>query len=193
MKKTAVYLRCSAATQSNESQRFELEQYLGSQVVCGRVEWYEDAAVTGTNLERPALQRLHRDIVDGEVEMVVVWKLDRLSRSIADGVKLLSDWVARDVRVVAVTQQIDLSGPLGRMVASLLLGIAEMERQYLRERQAAGIARAKAAGVRLGRPRKTEPSLIRRLKSEGASVAQIARRLKVSRQTVYNSLNEMAA
>lgn len=189
MKKTAVYVRCSSASQSNDSQRFELEQYLGSQVVCGRVEWYEDAAVTGTNLERPALQRLHRDIVDGRVDTVVVWKLDRLSRNIADGVKLLSDWVARGVRMVAVTQQIDLSGPLGRMVASLLLGIAEMERQHLRERQAAGIARAKAAGVRFGRPTTVNAAHVHRMRAQGLGVSEIARKLRISRQSVYNALN----
>ncbi len=193
MPTAAVYIRCSSATQTTASQRHEIDRYLASQVVCGRIEWYEDASVTGTTLDRPALGRLHRDILDGKVTTVIVWKLDRLSRSIADGVKLLSDWVAKGVRVVAVTQQIDLSGPLGRMVASLLLGIAEMEREHLRERQAAGIAHAKSRGVRFGRPRSVDAAIVRRLKANGCSVSGIARRLGISRQTVYNALRTQAA
>ena len=127
------------------------------------------------------------------MDTVVVWKLGRLSRSIVDGVKLLSDWVARGVRVVAVTQQINLSGPLGRMVASLLLGIAEMEREHLRERQAAGIARAKARGVKFGRPQSVDATAIRRMKSDGLPVSRIARLLGISRQSVYNALHSQAA
>lgn len=193
MPTTAVYVRCSSASQTTDSQRHEIARYLASQVVCGRIQWYEDAAVTGTNLDRPALGQLHRDIIEGKVDTVIVWKLDRLSRSIADGVKLLSDWVDRGVRVVSVTQQIDLSGPLGRMVASLLLGIAEMEREHLRERQAAGIAQAKARGVKFGRPQSVDATAVRRMKAGGCSVSGIARRLGISRQSVYNALRSQAA
>ena len=193
MPTTAIYIRCSSASQSTASQRHEIDRYLASQVVCGRIEWYEDASVTGTNLDRPALARLHGNIIDGKVTTVIVWKLDRLSRSIADGVKLLSDWVDRGVRVVAVTQQIDLSGPMGRMVASLLLGIAEMEREHLRERQAAGIAQAKARGVKFGRPPSVNATAVRRLKADGCSASGIARRLRVARQSVYNALRSQAA
>lgn len=193
MPTTAIYLRCSSATQTTASQRHEIDRYLASQVICGRIQWYEDAAVTGTNLDRPALGRLHRDIIEGQVDTVIVWKLDRLSRSIADGVKLLSDWVDKGVRVVSVTQQIDLSGPMGRMVASLLLGIAEMEREHLRERQAAGIAQAKARGVKFGRPQSVDATAVRRMKADGCSASGIARRLGISRQSVYNALRSQAA
>jgi DNA invertase Pin-like site-specific DNA recombinase len=75
--------------------------------------------------------------------MVVVWKLDRISRRQRDGVNLLAEWCECGVRVVAVTQQIDLGGAVGRMVASVLFGLAEIESEYRRERQAAGIAVAK--------------------------------------------------
>jgi DNA invertase Pin-like site-specific DNA recombinase len=189
MPMTAVYMRCSSTTQTTNSQRFELQQYLSAQVICGTVEWFEDAAITGTHLDRPALGRLHRHIIDGDVDTVVLWKLDRLSRSVVDGIKLLADWTERNVRIVVVTQKIDLSGPVGRMVASLLLGVAEMEREGLRERQAAGISAARAKGVKFGRPKKINPSLIRRLKSEGNSVRNIAKHLQIARQSVYNVLN----
>src|SRR4051794_41412362 len=87
--------------------------------------------------------------------MVVVWKLDRVSRRQRDGVNLLADWCERGVRVVAVTQQIDLSGTVGRMVASVLFGLAEIESEYRLERQAAGVAGAKERGAYRGRRRGT--------------------------------------
>lgn len=192
METTAVYVRCSSATQSNDSQRYEIETYLAQQVICENVRWYEDSAVTGAKLTRPALSRLHRDIVEGKVSTVVVWKIDRLSRSIVDGVKLLSEWVDRGIRVISVTQQIDLSGAIGRIVASLLLGIAEMERENLRERQAAGIANAKSRGIRFGRPRSVDVTCVHALRTQGTPVSQIARRLGISRQSVYNALQTIS-
>jgi Resolvase, N terminal domain len=82
---------------------------------------------------------------------VVVWKLDRLGRSLQEGVSVLADWCQRGVRIIAITQQIDLSGPMGHLIASLLFGIAEIELQHAKERQAAGIALAKQRGVYTGR------------------------------------------
>jgi DNA invertase Pin-like site-specific DNA recombinase len=75
-------------------------------------------------LKRPVFDRLQKAIFTGTVTTVVVWKLDRISRGQRDGVNLLADWCER---VVAVTQQIDLSGTVGRMVASVLFGLAEIE------------------------------------------------------------------
>jgi len=193
MKKTAIYLRRSSRTQETTCQRSEIEKYLNDNVVAGEVAWYADEAVTGSKLNRPALRRLQRDIVDGTVDTVICWKLDRLSRNICDGVKLLTDWTTRNVRVIAVTQRLDLSGPLGRMVASLLLGIAEMEREHLRERQAAGIATARARGTKFGRPKAVDTTAIRNMKSTGLSVKQIADYLSISRQSVYNALRFEAA
>jgi DNA invertase Pin-like site-specific DNA recombinase len=105
----------------------------------------------GHTLRRPAFARLQRAIETGTITTVVVWKLDRLARRQQDGINLLAEWCARNIRVVAVTQQIDLSGPVGRMVASVLFGLAEIEWEYRRERQAAGIAVAKAQGGYHGR------------------------------------------
>ena len=186
MPKTAVYIRCSSYSQSTASQRFEIEDYLSQRVICGQVTWYEDAGVSGKDLDRPSLRRLQQDIVSGVVDTVLLWKLDRLARSITDGIKLLSDWVQRGVRIVVITQDLDLSGPVGRMVAALLLGVSEMEREHLRERQAAGIALAKQRGVKFGRPQTVDVSAVKQLRSEGLGATAIARRLKISRQSVYN-------
>ena len=107
-----------------------------------RVQWFEDQE-TGAILQRPGLLALKEAIFAGTVKTVVVWKLDRLARSMREGINTLTAWCESGVRVVSVTQQIDLSGTVGHLVAGVLFAIAEIELQHTRERQAAGITAAK--------------------------------------------------
>jgi DNA invertase Pin-like site-specific DNA recombinase len=147
----ACYCRVSSARQKTDSQEPEIWRWRpGSGIDPSTVEWFEDKE-TGQTLGRPAFDRLRKAIFAAAVQRVVVWKLNRLSRRHCDGVNRLTEWCERGVRVVAVTQQIDLSGAVGRMVASVLFGMAEIDSEYRRERQAAGIAVAKARGVYRGR------------------------------------------
>jgi DNA invertase Pin-like site-specific DNA recombinase len=181
----ACYCRVSSAHQKTDSQKPEIRRWLqGNGVDPATAEWFEDRE-TGRTLKRPAFDRLQKAIFAGRVK-VVVWKLDRISRRQRDGVNLLAEWCERGVRVVAVTQQIDLSGAVGRMVASVLFGLAEIESEYRRERQAAGIAVAKERGVYHGRQRGTTKALPRRaqeLRGRGLTVQKIATALGVSRRT----------
>jgi DNA invertase Pin-like site-specific DNA recombinase len=143
------------------------------------------------SLKRPAFDRLQKAVFAGRVKIVVVWKLDRISRRQRDGVDLLADWCERGVRVGAVTQQVDLSGAVGRMVSSVLFGLAEIESAYRRERQAAGIAVAKERGVYRGRQRgetKALPRRARELRGRGLTVSEIAAALGVSRRTAFRYL-----
>ncbi len=133
-----------------------------------------------------------RPIFAGQIDTVVVWKLDRLARSLKEGVNVLADWCQRGVRVIATTQQIDLSGPVGNLIASLLFGIAEIELQHSKERQAAGIALAKQRGVYSGRrpgATKAAPARARSLRKQGLTVVEIAQALGVKERTVYNYLS----
>jgi DNA invertase Pin-like site-specific DNA recombinase len=84
-----------------------------------------------------------------------VWKLGRLACSLKEGGNVLADWCQRGMRIIAITQQSDLSGPVGYLIARRLFGIAEIELQHAKERQAAGIAVAKQRGVYTGRQRGT--------------------------------------
>ena len=120
-----------------------------------------------------------------------MWKLDRLARNLKEGVNVLADWCKRGVRVIAVTQQMDLSGPVGHLIASLLFGIAEIELQHVKERQAIGIALARKRGVYSGRQSGTTkalPSRARTLKKQGLTIVEIAKALGVKERTVYNYL-----
>jgi DNA invertase Pin-like site-specific DNA recombinase len=105
---------------------------------------------------------------------------------------LLADWCERGIRVVVVTQQIDLSGAVGRMVASVLFGLAEIELEYRRERQTAGIAVAKDRGVYRGRKKgttKAKPNRALELRDQGLTVPEIANALAVSDRTVFRYLS----
>src|SRR5436309_15856596 len=90
--------------------------------------------------------RMQQGIFAGTISTVVVWKLTRISRRQREGVNLLADWCERGVRVVVISQQLDLSGAVGRLVASVLFGVGEIEHEYGREGRAAGIAVAKRKG-----------------------------------------------
>jgi DNA invertase Pin-like site-specific DNA recombinase len=123
----------------------------------------------------------------------VVWKLDRLARNLKEGVNVLADWCQRGVRIIAITQQIDLSGPLGHMIAGVLFGIAEIELRHAKERQAAGIAVAKQRGAYTGRRKGTtraEPARARILRAQGLTILEIAQALGVKERTVFNYLRQ---
>jgi DNA invertase Pin-like site-specific DNA recombinase len=187
----ACYCRVSSRSQKTDSQKAELTRWLAHQGLdSAAVQWFEDIE-RGQTLRRPAFARLQHAIETGAITTVVVWKLDRLARRQQDGINVLADWCARHVRVVAVTQQIDLSGPVGRMVASVLFGLAEIEGEYRRERQAAGITAAKAHGVYHGRQpgtTKATPQRAQTLRQRGLTVLEIATALGVSERTVFRYL-----
>lgn len=122
---------------------------------------------------------------------MVVWRPDRVLRRLRDGINLLGDWCEQGVRVVVVTQQIDLSGPVGRMVASVLFGLAEIELEYRRERQAAGISVAKSRGAYSGRVKgsyKAKPDRAAALNARGLSPGEIAVALGISERTAFRYL-----
>ena len=184
---TAIYMRVSSPKgQKTDSQRAELEAWLKRHHYKS-VQWFEDHE-SATTMQREAFQRLQAAIFAGEITTVIVWKLDRLARSLKEGVNVLADWCQRGVRIIAITQQIDLSGPVGHLIASLLFGIAEIELQHAKERQAAGIAVAKQRGVYTGRQRgttKAAPARARALRKQGLTVLEIANALGVKELTVY--------
>lgn len=187
----ACYCRVSCRRQKNDSQKAEIERWLKNHgIALSEVQWFEDKD-TAKTLKRPAFDRMQRAIFEGTIRTVVVWKLDRISRRQRDGVNLLADWCERGVRVVVITQQIDLSGAVGRMVASVMFGLAEIELEYRRERQAAGIAVAKSRGVYRGRLKgttKAKPARARELRSRGLTGPEIANALGISKRTVFRYL-----
>lgn len=197
--KVACYLRVSSQQQRTASQRPEIERWLkGNGHKPGQVRWYEDHE-SGKDTDRPAFQEMQKAIFNGEIDTVVVWKLDRLSRSMRDGVNLVYDLCDKGIRVVVVTSQLDLGPTHGKIIAALLFGLAQIDREHILERQAAGIAIAKGKGVYKGKKpgaikgRKQGQSTdkvakVAELYRKGVAVVDICKSESLSRNTVYKYL-----
>jgi DNA invertase Pin-like site-specific DNA recombinase len=188
----AAYVRTSTRRQKDDSQRLEINKWFAANGIAPeKVEWYADQE-TGKTLDRPEFARLQKDVFEGKIKTIVIWKLDRLSRRLRDGINTLADWCEKNIKIVVITQQIELSGAVGRMMAALLLGLAEIELEYRQERQAAGIEVAKAKGVYRGRragTTKAKPRRAKELREKGLTVEEIAQAISVSPRTVWRYLD----
>src|SRR5271170_8424535 len=125
-----------------------------------------------------------------EIDVVLVWRLDRWGRSVADLLATLQELDHLGVGFVSLTEALDLTTPSGRAMAALLAVFAEFEREILRERVRAGLAHARQNGQRLGRPQTAalRTSQVRKLYRAGVSKAEIARRLQIGRTSVRRIL-----
>jgi putative DNA-invertase from lambdoid prophage Rac len=127
-----------------------------------------------------------------EIDVVVVWRLDRWGRSVTDLLATLQELEHLGVGFVSLTEVLDLTTPAGRAMAGLLAVFAEFEREILRERVRAGLAHARQNGMRLGRPLTAglHADQVRKLHRSGLSKSEISRRLNIGRTSVRRILNE---
>lgn len=192
----AAYVRVSSKRQKDDAQRAEIQKWLDANGIDPKqVEWYADKE-TGRTMNRPEFDRLQKDIFNGKTKCVILWKLDRLSRRLKDGVTTLADWAERGLKIVVVTQQLEFNGAVGRTLAALLMGLSEIEWEYRKERQQAGIAVAKKKNIYKGRKAGTtkgKPDRAKELKTKGLNAAEIATALGVSERTVFRYLDKEAA
>ncbi len=150
--KAALYLRVSTADQTTLNQELELKKYCElNQLEIYKV--YKDEGVSGSKTSRPQLDLMLKDMRDKCFDVVVVWKFDRLGRSTAHLLQVLEELKNKGVRLVATSQNIDTSTPMGKFFFTILSGFAEMEREMIRERIKLGLARRKQQGNKLGRPK----------------------------------------
>jgi site-specific DNA recombinase len=159
IRRCAIYTRKSSEEgleqdfNSLHAQREACEAFIKSQAGEG---WrlvktaYDDGGLSGGTMERPALQRLLADISRGLVEVVVVYKVDRLTRSLADFAKMVEVFDARGVSFVAVTQQFNTTTSMGRLTLNVLLSFAQFEREVTGERIRDKIAASKQKGMWMG-------------------------------------------
>jgi site-specific DNA recombinase len=134
---------------SLDAQREACEAYIKSQASQGwraLPQHYDDPAYSGGNLDRPALKKLLADIEAGRIDVVVVYKIDRLTRSLADFAKLVEAFDARSISFVAVTQQFNTTSSMGRLTLNVLLSFAQFERELSSERVRDKIAASRRKG-----------------------------------------------
>jgi putative DNA-invertase from lambdoid prophage Rac len=141
---------------------------------------------------RPQREELLKAARRREVDAIIVWRLDRWGRSLADLVTTLKELTELGVGFVSLNEAIDLTTPSGRALAGMLAVFAEFERDILRERVKAGIAQAREQGKPHGRPKSAanQSTEVKRLFKEVLSKSEIARRLKIGRTSVIRILNQ---
>ena len=134
---------------SLDAQREAALSYINSQKQVG---WrcigdsYDDGGFTGGNIDRPAFQRMMQDVEDGLIDCIIVYKIDRLSRSLLDFVKIMEVLDANNVSLVSVTQQFNTTSSMGRLTLNILLSFAQFEREIISERTRDKIAAARRKG-----------------------------------------------
>ena len=189
-----IYLRVSSTKgQETRSQEPDLQTWAKAQP--DEIVWYRDR-FTGTTMERPGLEKLLADVRSGKVSKVCVWRLDRLGRTAKGLLTLLDELQVLGVGFVSLREGFDLSTPAGRLMAGVLASVAAYETEVRKERQLAGIAKAKAEGKSWGgrkvgtRVKVTEEkeTVIRQLHDKGYSIASSARTVGLTRKTIYRAL-----
>ena len=192
--KTALRAGLYARVSTNDQQTLPM-QLRALREYAGRRGW----AITKQIKEvgSGASQRTMREqLIDAarrrEIDVVLVWRLDRWGRSVADLLATLQELEHLGVGFVSLTEALDLTTPAGRAMAGLLAVFAEFEREILRERVRAGLAHARQNGQRLGRPitAALHADQVRKLHRAGTSKAEIARRLHIGRTSVRRILKE---
>jgi DNA invertase Pin-like site-specific DNA recombinase len=151
--RAGLYSRVSTTEQTPENQLVELRRY--AEARGWSVTEYTDHGVSGSKDSRPALNALLRDAKRRKLDVVVCWRLDRLGRSLKHLVVTLDELQTLGVAFVSLNEGIDCTTPAGRLQMAVLAAIAQFEKERIVERVRAGLARARAQGQRLGRPRKT--------------------------------------
>ena len=195
-RRAVLYLRVSTGEQTTENQRMALRseaERRGWQLV-GE---YEDAGISGTKGrdKRPGLDSLLKDARRGRFDIVMCWALDRLGRSLRHLIDTAQELESAAVDLYVAKQSIDTTSPAGRLFFHLVGSFAEYERDMIRDRVVAGLARAKAKGTRLGRPRIGADAevRIRSLLESGMGVQRAAKAAGVGAGTVQRIKAEIAS
>ncbi len=176
------YARVSTTDQNTALQLTALKK-------AGCKQVFKDEGLSGATTKRPALARCLKKLQAGDT--LIVWKLDRLGRSVRDLIHMLDDFKDRDVKFRSLTEAIDTETPTGRAMWQMIGVLAELERSLIGERTRAGLKAARDRGVKVGRKLKLTASQLthaRRLIEHGERPATVARSFSVGRSTLYRAL-----
>jgi DNA invertase Pin-like site-specific DNA recombinase len=192
--RAAIYARVSTVDQDCALQLRELREF------CVRRGWqnageYVDTGWSGAKAHRPELDRAMKDASEHRWDAILVWKLDRFGRSVLNLSEQLAQLNSWGIRFIATSQGLDTdaNNPTSRLLLHILAAVAEFEREMIRERVRAGMAAAKHAGVKVGRPRLTlDHRRARKLAKTGKSHRYIAELLGIGKGTVGRLLAKAA-
>lgn len=189
--KLALYARVSTKNlgQDPETQLVALREYAqtrGFQVF----HEYVDVGISGSKERRPALDRLMKDAKCRKFDTILVARFDRFARSTRHLVLALEEFNALGVDFISLSESVDTSTPMGKMVFTVIGAVAELERSLIKERVVMGLARAKARGKRIGRPpTEVDEKAVHSFREAGLSLRAIGRKLGVSRTKIQKVLS----
>jgi len=175
--KAAIYVRVSTHDQNTALQEHELREF--AEARGWETTLYRDLGESGSKETRPALNEMLQSVRRRKTDVVLVWKLDRLARSLRQLLALSKEFQSLGVNLIAYRQNLNFEGPVGKLMYAVLGSVAEFEAELLRDRIRAGVAQARRAGKRLGRPplRRFSSEDVVRIKLErekGLSVRKLA-------------------
>ena len=187
----AIYARVSTDRQSTENQLQELREFVD------RSGWkvfreYVDDGYSGKDTKRPAFNDMMKRAKERKFRAVVVWKLDRLSRSLKDLILTIEELSSRGIDFVSYGNQIDTTTPSGKLLFQIVGAVAEFEREIISERVKLGLKNARKKGKRLGRPPTSEKTVreAKKLRKEGLSYREISDRLGIDHSTICRRLKD---
>lgn len=186
--RVALYARVSTGEQTCETQLYELRQHVDRRGWTP-VDEYTDQAVSGATRHRDELNRCLRDAKAGRFSLVLVWRLDRLGRTLVDLLQLVAELRRHGVGFASVREpMLDTSSPAGELIFAIFGALAQFERDLIADRTRAGMARARASGVHVGAPRKALDEQLARELVERTGYARTARSLGISESTLRRRL-----
>lgn len=187
--KVAIYARVSTLDQDPEMQLRELREYCARRDKWEVFAEYVDRGVSGAKDSRPALDEMIHAATARRFKVVLVWKFDRFARSVQHLLESLKHFQSLGIDFVSVTESIDTTTPMGRMVFTFLAAIAEFERALIQERIRAGVQNARAKGKRLGRPRGSlDGEKLKAMRQNGKSWAEIKNLTGISRTSANRAI-----
>jgi DNA invertase Pin-like site-specific DNA recombinase len=188
--RVAIYARISTKRhgQDVETQLMPLREYAKNRGLAVHSE-YIDAGVSGSKDSRPRLDELMKDARARRFDAVIVARFDRFARSTRHLVTALEEFQALGIHFISLSESIDTSTPMGKMVFTVLSAVAELERNIIRERVMAGLDRARKQKKQLGRPRRIfDRQKAIWLHREGNSIRDIATTLGIGKDTIHAAI-----
>jgi DNA invertase Pin-like site-specific DNA recombinase len=184
-KAVAIYARVSTDRQAVDMQLHELREYVARRGWTIQEE-YIDHGYSGSSTKRPAFTLMMNEAKKRKFDILLVWKLDRLSRSMKDLITTLHELGALGIDFVSYDNGLDTSTPTGKLVFHVIGAVAEFERDIIRERVKAGLENARRKGKTLGRPQIPTATFdqAKELRSQGISFRKIANKLDIHESTI---------
>ena len=186
----ALYMRVSTKGQgqTTDTQALALREYAQRRGF-EEIQEYRDEGISGSKDSRPALDRLMKDARAGKFDVVIVARFDRFARSVSHLLRALEEFNHLGVDFVSLSESIDTSTPMGKMIFTVLGAVAELERNLIKERVQMGISRARKQGKQLGRPKRIFDREKAQMLIRTMSIREAARRLGVSRGVIERALS----